>query len=1167
MTAGGGIGAGLGAIAAVALAPVTGGVSLGTVVLGAQIGFVGGTIIDKQHGGTVGAELKDDLNESTGIGRANPEIFGTMRIDQAYYIWADPIRSIKEEEKAGLFSTQDVIENFADFSVGFARGPLTVMDIRFNETLVYQRHDPTQPILSPDLQIDEFIVKDGNESDEPTEFEKGRFGEFAPGYPRKTRFVAVNMRMDHWRGYPRVKATLTDNLTATFPLVELLESSQPSGQAPNTGNALWLNDNTQFVSRSGTTADADFLMRMSVNGATLTEAHFADHTFADWDSVWGHDPFDDLILTRRGGRHYGIDPETLTALWVTEEFTTTSGETNGHFGATGFGRAQAVDSRKTYWAQDGKWSVFDRSQSIGVTVTLHGNLPTAPLVLDGDYSVLFGSTANARSAREDSTGTLWVLVKVAAEAGVRLVSHSAFSGDAEQIITLSELDAGSGRRMGYARDMNALFGFGTRVSDAQEVAWRYDLTTSTLTMNAFPPVAGTYDENKLEIYANRVYNNRIWLNYGAGLVMEFSLETLDQIRTIDTGNWAKPGGNDYFDFTYSQHAHGLVSWRTPITDRTIMILLDRGTGGNTNLQVFTERVFDRLGYAAADLDATGGAGYVWPGDIIDNLQPAARDLSRANDFWFVLGTIEDWQYRIPVRGAGVGATLNLSDMGARAEGDAAIDEFKETFRHEGAAISSSVVLNFKSSDDDYSNVTTPEPISSGELVTQRINVVTTKSALTRQLAADYVARAQAVERAQDRSYEVKVGIENLRLTRGVVANWLAADDLTKTMIIEDMEFDANDVITLKGPREDLQVFDLTGTPDVATTTPPVIPVYASARLAVLDEPHAEPGRADLALHGFVYAENAGTIPNLVVVETTTNEVVASIDANDAANVGRTTTTIPAPVNNQEFWDGPEDYTITIAWPNSQPADLGKSVVPWGASTGFPQGVFAVETDTDGEYEYMAIANQADNGDGTATGSTILRGMFNTWERAVARTRTNRRVIQLTSATMITVPIPAAWAGTTRTSALGRPGTDTVLSLKTLTVASRSTMPYPVNIISGTRDGSNDWDLTIYTRALDAGPNPPLGNRWPGVADVQLEVYFYTDGTFTTVGETLTTTALANGSVVTIAADPNTHQHSAKWEAADQTAGSFGGVQSTIYVGIVQVNNGISGPERQATFTA
>ena len=131
----------------------------------------------------------------------------------------------------------------------------------------------------------------------------------------------------------------------------------------------------------------------------------------------------------------------------------------------------------------------------------------------------------------------------------------------------------------------------------------------------------------------------------------------------------------------------------------------------------------------------------------------------------------------------------------------------------------------------------------------------------------------------------------------------------------------------------------------------------------------------------------------------------------------------------------------------------------------------------------------------------------------------------------------------------------------------SQKPYPVLNIQGLVDGSDNWDVTFDRQARNLGPNSTLGDLGWGttVQDFVARVY---DGS--TLKRTITTTASAGGSVITVGSSNSDPEQDLTYTAADQNT-DFGGGSAplaTLDIEIAQLDeNGNEGPPRRVTLTA
>ena len=289
--------------------------------------------------------------------------------------------------------------------------------------------------------------------------------------------------------------------------------------------------------------------------------------------------------------------------------------------------------------------------------------------------------------------------------------------------------------------------------------------------------------------------------------------------------------------------------------------------------------------------------------------------------------------------------------------------------------------------------------------------------------------------------------------------------------------------------------------------------------------------------------------------------MVEVDATENIQFAQLTQALGPPSEPINFWD--RDNSITIRNLNhgtltSLPEqDLPDSDGSW------PRNVVAV-ADAAGNWEFLVVATWTDNGDGTWTGSTLLRGQWNS-EAFMTHGMAGLEVFFPMESTITYQAVPDSWLGATRTFYGEEFFSEAEIGTRQLAIVGNAIKPYPVRNIRGAII-SNDWQGEFDSQGLNTGPGFNLSDVGTGVEVLDFEVLIYSDDSFTTVNRTITTTASVGGSVITVASDPLTGLQAFTYSTADQ-ASDFGGNQTTIHVGIAQIGNlGVKGPERQATLT-
>jgi hypothetical protein len=206
---------------------------------------------------------------------------------------------------------------------------------------------------------------------------------------------------------------------------------------------------------------------------------------------------------------------------------------------------------------------------------------------------------------------------------------------------------------------------------------------------------------------------------------------------------------------------------------------------------------------------------------------------------------------------------------------------------------------------------------------------------------------------------------------------------------------------------------------------------------------------------------------------------------------------------------------------------------------------------DGEIGQFVAA--ADQGDGLWHLTVLSRERRGTVYAGGPHPR-GTKILFPSASTVFPKPFDAAELGVTYQYRLRNvnapPASATLVALETVGNSMKSYRP---SNLKATLDGANDWTLTFELASRMGGT--PLD--WSDVPlfepslDFEIDIMSGADPLTATVVQTLKTTALAGGSVITVSASSPIGEQSGKYESADQVT-DFGSNQTTLYWRPVQL---------------
>ena len=1152
---------------AITFAAAVGGALTGNPFLAAAAtaaGAVVGGIIDpvkvKQ-----GAPLEDNLPSTTAVGRVLPVVYGTYPIDRPFWLYALPFNQEKSKKRSGLFTKVTEIKNLGTWSRGICEGFGVVLKCWYGDELVYDVTNASGPAISDSIVTKGgtgvFAFTRGGETEVPGVHEEALFGLDIPGYRGIVREVVNDIFVDRWGGRPLAKYLVATELEDAFPHVDFDETELPGG-GTSSGIQHHYNDGRHWV------VIDNLVIRLFDNG---NFARVRSHELGFTLGQQAVSPFDNNIYGDRDifatAEYYRIDPETFQLLSRTDD----AGTDSFTHGFTRIGGTS--DHQVLFINKDSTLRIYEPDDLLGPPVTdsfdPNGVLPVmlrANTIVWSDFLEgtvqpnAFGPGNFTGNAAIDGEGDLWTVL-LSTSVNVPndwLVRVSGATLDVVDLIEVPSVPSGAIDRLGWDPGTNSLYGG----SEAAGDVWKYDIEAQSWTQ--WNPGVGLDMSNSQ--FRNRPTNSALYFKTGQTTILKLDLTTMTTVETFDVNSWNPPGtDNNYNALSYDSFNDAIITSNGTFV---VWLLLNRKGGSDTSVKLVTEDLATRLGLSTTeDVDASAGELQSFPGYIIDSQQPAANDVAEVATLFFDAVRPHDGMIQVVDRALNTPINLSPDLLGAHPREDSPIPPFQESEPQERERIPAQFVLNYRDPDKDYEVLNQSKRRDDRSIATERPETLTTKAALSAQQAIDWVTRMEGLARAGRKDYELPTTWANLTVEPGDVVEWLD-DGRTLSAFIESTELGREGVYRLKGRSEDLGVFGMTGEPVPHGGGQDSITVHAATCFNVLDVPHVQLGLQNLVLH--VVAGPTSDLPwrGHEILEAPSGldfEPMVNVDPTEAVQGGFLTTILD--VGPMHVWDRANSATIRLM--SGTLAAATETQVLALNSAGVPANGLWIEAD-DGTWEVVQFTGVADNGDGTWTigGSNgpLLRGMHNSEEAMNAGHAVGRRVYVIPQSSLIAQEVPTVWLGLARGFIGVDPDSEVQSAVrKFAALRGCSLKPYPVLEIEGSVSSQN-WVVTFRRQGRNTGPSNSLSDVPTGVTVMDFIARVY-DGA--TLKRSITTTASAGGSVITVSASDPGGEQSLVYTAADQDT-DFGGSSAplaSLDIEIVQIEeNGIEGPPRRVTLT-
>ena len=994
----------------ITLAAAVGGATTGNPFVAAAA-TVGGSLL----GGIVdpvkvqtGRPLADNDAASTALGRPLVVIKGTYPIRDPSWAYKEPIQQRTSTKRTGVLGTTKVKEtkNVATFSRIICEGRRIVLKCWYDGELVYDATNASGPLISESIVLEGGVgvweFTEGSDEENPFPFEEALFGLTYPGNCGLVREVVHSLFIDRWGRIPTAKYLIAESVTDAFPNVPLDEGDFPGGDGETWG-AMWFRDKRHFIAPPSNNETFDYLFKY--DSATHSRPVTGDYSaWGGFNRYWVS-PHDDWIyVTKDIGATveiYGIDPETLAVKRWSELGPT--GDTARWLAVGGREGAQRI-----FMSGSNQMKVYDPDALIGKVFdsTTGQFLQQFAFLQSHDLTDFFGgsfvgTSLNGRAI--DGDGNCWGSYRIGS--AYRIVRFDAASGapELDHVIT----DATAIHRIGYAPLINSLYiAIGTASGnvlrlfslDSETETGSFDLSSHIATM------VSTYRNGPSS-------RNTIFYFRAAHFLDEIDLDTLTVVNTYDLANWLSPvAADEYAGPLYDESQHAIVSTEGGASGTTTRwFLLDRKVGAQTSVKEVTDEGGSRVGLSLTDdLDTTAGASQILDGFAFLTQQPVANDIADVNSLYLNAIRMHDGKLQIKARGTGVDKVLDEGLLGAVLGNEATVAAFIETEVQEREGVPAQWVLNYLDPEKDYEVNNQTKRRAGAEIATERIENLTTNAAISSQLAVDFVTKMEALGRSSLKEYETLTTFANLEVEPGDTVQWLDRTQ-TLTAFLQRCEWLADGRYRLQGQQEHLELFGLTGTPQLWQGSTDSITVAAASFMNVLDIPHIQPGAQSLALHAVSGQVTSGTWNGQDISESPDSSTFGPFFVIDTP-VQRAFLEADLPAGPMHRWDTVN--TITLRPDTGTFSTLTESEVLELNNGGAYRNGLLIESD-DGTWEVVVFVTATDNGDGIWTLSQLLRGLSNSEEAMNAgHSSANLRVYVISDGVGIQ-DIPTEWLNENR----------------------------------------------------------------------------------------------------------------------------------------------------------
>lgn len=580
------------------------------------------------------------------------------------------------------------------------------------------------------------------------------------------------------------------------------------------------------------------------------------------------------------------------------------------------------------------------------------------------------------------------------------------------------------------------------------------------------------------------------------------------------------------------------------------LYLDRNASSSETLQEVIEDISQRVGLTLADIDASELAGDNVYGLSISSQAAAKAVLGAAMQPYFFDMVESDYILKFPKRGSAAVKTIPEIDLGAGAVGASNSVKITETRDQEWENFPA--VISFSYADTDNDDLTNTQVWRrAAEAVYSRQHVhLETPFVFPNDEARNIVERLGSELWFQRTRYETSLTWEHIDLDPADVVN-IEFDGTTVSAIIMDIGIGADGKLDMGFVSENINVYTRTATSEDQSGVPQQTVSLPSASFAIVaDMQPLRDSDADAKEYYIAGSRMSGTTYiGTHVFDSADNETwssLAIIIPSEEAVVGFATNALAEPASHTLI---DHTNTVNVKLTSGTLASSSESVVLDGVTN-----ILIIEDSGSGGWEIIQFITATLESDGSYTLSGLLRGRRGS-ENYMANHSPGDRVWLPEIDTTVTGGYGDAEIGTVRyikSVNLGQNVYDSGV-LYNGTLYSRRQRLLAPSVDQSYTDTNGDINLRWRRRSRkgDFYPTVYFGQQIGDAPSYDYEVDFINSDA--TVARTVTTTASANGSVITLPSPAYTGNVTCKYELADITADGFDGNTAIVY----QLNTGLS----------
>lgn len=1156
---------------------ITGGNPAGAL-LGAQLGFTAGLIVanilfaEKQV--LEGARLEDLKVTTSTYGKVIPLIKGTKRVGGNVFWATDLVEHANTQTSGGKGGGPKVKSTTftytASFAVGFSNGPDScILKIWADGKLIANLSGDAEPLasevlginldprdlpwLSPNATLGEDDVAKrqitlpglrlylGTGDQEPDPAIQDDVGvDNCPAYRGLTYAVFEDMLLtDFGNRIPQITALVVHpSCVEAFPFDTL---NSPDGIAFGTGatgpNDMWFSDDfktgvmvegddDRIIHIDLVTHEVIKIVELPVSPYTGAPVGEGDN-YVDVDGGW--------MLTAIDDDDFGMSSTPYMINIHTGQIIAQGGR--GSF-------VNFVGTRKVtwrcgdfvyFWGQvaGGRFNVVNVS-ILPPLVPTEAEIPGLTIVHQGDtklsnYPGVVAPGANGVDASFcDNEGFYYMAFW---ETGTAKEYLNRFeNGFFREQITLS-LAGDPGSCVFYEPVQNAVV-FQT-TSDFWE-KWSLDTLTQINTMTA--PTCATGNAFKLmktqPFGGQLIYTTNI--AGGVGRVDILNMVEIDSGFTMT--DWQSGlgvgGGIMYSPIDHSAMFHWSGDGATNYFN-----YLDRANPGTELLSDVVTDISERVTLTPSDIDVTELTDLVY-GWAISSQTAAKNSLVELMRPYFFDAVESDFIVKFPKRGGAPVKSIPEIDLGAAAPGQESV-KITETRDQEFENFPAVISMSYSDPDqDDLTNTQVWRRAAEAVNTRQHLNI-DLPFVFPNSVARNIVERLGAQLWFQRTKYETSLTWEHIDLDPADVVD-ITFDGVTIRAIIIDLSLNADGSVAITLVSENINIYTRTATAQDQLGVPQqTITIRTPPLFWVADMQSLTPaGYNELAFYvGATVRASGGTYSSSEIFQSTDLidwESIALVTTAQQAAGGFTTSALPAPTYGHTVFD--RENTLSVRLNSGSLSSSTETTILTDGET----NALVVESSLDDSWEIIQFVNATLEADGTYTLDTFLRGRRGSEDYMDGHIVGDRVWIPTTTTTQ-SIEFADALLGTNLNHtgvAIGDFITSGTISNKN--VVGRRLRPWAPSVDEAYTDSNGDVQIRWRRRSRGevALESQPFERVTRDLSDVEYEVdMINADGT---VARTITTTASANGSVITLPSNIWSGNVSAVYDAADATADGFDG---------------------------